>query len=122
VALNLLAIFNAVIVGIVFVMTNPPAIDKLSCMSIITVGLMTSIIIISRFVLERPLEQRRTSGGKAPKSSPSAQVAKSGEKSSGFGTAVPRRPADIGFEETAALIPTSGNLPVSEVTIQHPPE
>jgi uncharacterized membrane protein len=46
VALSLLAIFNAVIVGIVFLMTNPPAIDQLSRVSVITVGLMTPIITI----------------------------------------------------------------------------
>ena len=46
VALGLLVIFNAVIVGIVFLMTNPPAIDQLSRVSVITVGLMTPIITI----------------------------------------------------------------------------
>jgi hypothetical protein len=46
VALGLLGIFNAIIVGIVFVMTNPPAIESLSRSTLVIVGLVTSIITI----------------------------------------------------------------------------
>ena len=46
VALGLLGVFNAVIVGIVFVMTNPPAIETLSRSTLIIVGLVTSIVTI----------------------------------------------------------------------------